>query len=255
MEKRRRIALLDEVRGGLIILMVLHHFFYTLGYLFDVPFGRTIFDGIGIFHPIGAGLFIAICGFCCQLSRSNVKRGVWLAAVAAGMTLVLWLVTPENLIWWGILHCLAVCILLYAALSRLLRHVPLWLGLVVCAVGVVLTWHLPPTPAAGLDPCGGYFGLTGIWELPLSAAVTAQTWLYPLGLAFGDSADYFPLLPWMFVFFAGTFLGRLADAAPEWMCRPHCRWLGAIGRNTLWIYVAHQPVLYGLIWLWFRIVG
>ena len=147
MEEKKRIVWLDELRGLLVIGMVFHHFCYTLGYLFDVEVGRRIFVGFGPLHPLGAGLFILICGFCCHLSHSNVRRGLLLLGAATAMSLFLWIFMPENRIWFGILQLLAVCILLYAAGSRALAHVPLWCGVAVCAVLLVLTWHLPPEEA------------------------------------------------------------------------------------------------------------
>ena len=80
-------------------------------------------------------------------------------------------------------------------------------------------------------------------------AVTVP-WLYPLGLTRPDfaSADYFPLLPWLFLFLMGTVLGG-------WCLRHRdCRLLtvplpGALtfpGRHSLLRYLLHQPVLFGL---------
>ena len=188
MEEKKRIVWLDELRGLLVIGMVFHHFCYTLGYLFDVEVGRRIFVGFGPLHPLGAGLFILICGFCCHLSHSNVRRGLLLLGAATAMSLFLWIFMPENRIWFGILQLLAVCILLYAAGSRALAHVPLWCGVAVCAVLLVLTWHLPPEEAGRWSPGGGFFGIAGLWEVPLPEAVMQQKLLFPLGLARGYSA-------------------------------------------------------------------
>ena len=49
----------------------------------------------------------------------------------------------------------------------------------------------------------------------------------------------------------GVCLGRTAIEGrfPAWMSRSHAPWLSAIGRYTLWIYLAHQPVIYGVCWL------
>lgn len=255
MEEKKRIVWLDELRGLLVIGMVFHHFCYTLGYLFDVEVGRRIFVGFGPLHPLGAGLFILICGFCCHLSHSNVRRGLLLLGAATAMSLLLWIFMPENRIWFGILQLLAVCILLYAAGSRALAHVPLWCGVAVCAVLLVLTWHLPPEEAGHWSPGGGFFGIAGLWEVPLPEAVMQQKLLFPLGLARGYSADYFPLFPWMFVFFAGTFLGRLAPKAPAWACRGHLPFLSTVGRHALWIYLLHQPVIYDLCLAGARLFG
>lgn len=78
-------------------------------------------------------------------------------------------------------------------------------------------------------------------------------WLYPLGLLSPGfhSADYFPLLPWFFLFLAGTVLGGwcldhrdnrlLTLSLPGFLTWP--------GRHSLLIYVLHQPVLFGVSYL------
>ena len=76
-------------------------------------------------------------------------------------------------------------------------------------------------------------------------------WLYPLGLGEFEGADYFPLLPWLFCFLAGSFAGVWAKAGkfPGWMYKSRARWLSWLGKHTLVIYVVHQPVIFGLCWL------
>lgn len=245
----RRIAVLDELRGWMILLMVVHHFGYTMGYLFDKAWGRALFQGFGILHPIGAGLFIVICGFCCRLSHSNLRRGLLLAGVAAATSLALYVFMPSAMIWYGILHMLATCILLYAGLARLLKHVPLWLGVTACALLFALTWHVPAGVVQPFAASGGFFGIRGLWEVAVPVSWQAQRWLYPLGIGIGESADYFPLLPWAFLFFGGTFLGRLAPRAPDFLCRSYVPPIAFIGRHTLWVYLLHQPIIYAVAYV------
>ena len=57
------------------------------------------------------------------------------------------------------------------------------------------------------------------------------------------------LLPWIFLFLAGYWLGEafLQRRAPEFCYREHLPALGWIGRHALIIYLAHQPVVYGVL--------
>ena len=245
---RPRIHLLDELRGLSILLMVGHHFLFSLGYLFGVPFGREWFQRLGVLTPVFAGLFIFLCGLCCHLSHNNWLRGGELAGAAVLLSAVAWLVVPEQMIWFGILHCLAVCVLLFALLRPLLRRVPAPVGLAVCALLFVLTYHVPL-------PEGGYFGLTAAWSVSVPPAWAAQPWLLPFGFSLLPMSDYFPLLPWGFLFLAGTFVGRYAAQGrfPAWTMRRHLPPLAFIGRHTLLVYLLHQPVICGALWLWFRL--
>ena len=76
-------------------------------------------------------------------------------------------------------------------------------------------------------------------------------WRFPLGLGPSGifSADYFPLLPWIFVFLFGTWLGRyIKDGKfPAWFYEASMPGFSTVGRHSLVIYVLHQPVLYGLV--------
>lgn len=244
MEEKKRIAFLDETRGLLVVLMVFFHAFYTGGYLFGWHFPRSLYLFFSPSEIYFAGLFIVICGICCHLSHSNLKRGLVLAGVALGMSLVLWLFMPDNAIWFGILHFLAFGILFYALLEKPLSRIPTWIGFSLCVLFTILTFHVP------FDN-GYYFGISGLFEWHFPSSLLNATYLFPLGLGFIDSADYFPIIPCIFVFLAGTFLGRFfkEEKHPKWMNPVRVKPLGFIGRHALIIYIVHQPILYGIFWI------
>lgn len=247
----RRIGLLDELRGACVLLMVVYHALYTLGYYAEWAFAMRAFVFFMPAEPFFAGVFVALCGFCCTLSRNNWRRGAQLLVIAAVISFVMAVGFSENAIWFGILHLLAVCILLYAVVEKGLKRVPWWVGVPVCVLLAVFLWHLPVQESAG------YVGFPGhpLWTVP--DKVTAQVWLYPLGLGRleGPQGDYFPLIPWAFVFFAGAFAGRLVPYLSAWCRRIHCRPLAFLGRHALVIYVAHQPIIYGVWFLCHRVIG
>lgn len=241
---RRRIHFLDELRGFCIILMVFYHAFYTVGYMFNVSFAQTLFDFFTPIESIFAGIFVFLCGMSCRLSRNNLRRGLLLAAVAVALTLVLWggvqlgWLYNGAVIWFGILHCLAACILLYTLLYPTIRFIPPWLGLLLCTVLFAFCYHIPSGE-------GGYFGFDGLFRLYIPAAEANNPFLYPFGLCpVGATGDYFPLLPWFFCFLGGAYAAMWG--IPKWMNRSRAPFFSRIGRWSLWIYLAHQPVIYGL---------
>lgn len=232
---------MDELRGLCVCLMIAHHALFTLGYLFGVGWAMWLFDTLAWFSPFFAGVFILLCGVSCHLSHSNLRRGLRLLLIAVGMTVVLLIVMPGEVIWFGVLHFLAVALLIYAGLHRPLDRVPARWALPLCAVLFCLFWHMPPKE-------GGYVGLFSLvlWRVPES--LQAKAWLAPLGLGSFVSADYFPLFPWLFCFLAGTVLGRAVKSGrvPAALYRRRVPALAFVGRNALWLYLLHQPVIYGL---------
>ncbi len=248
---RGRIRFLDELRGLCIVLMVFYHAFYVVGYLFDVAFARTLFNFFTPIQPVFAGVFVLICGISCHLSHSNLKRGLFLAGAAALLSLVMWcavfwgVLDRSSYVWFGVLHCLAACILLYTLFRPTLQLIPPWLGILINAVLLFLCWHVP-------FDSGGYFGIDGVfqWYIPLTAPNTP--WLYPFGLCpVYNASDYFPLIPWFFCFLMGSYIGVWAKKGkfPKTLYRSRVPFLATIGKHTLWVYLLHQPVIYGICFL------
>ena len=90
--------------------------------------------------------------------------------------------------------------------------------------------------------------------MPAGLYKTNWFWLGLPDLTQFASADYFPILPWVFLFWCGVFLARLwcpGRGEPPAALRPLC----AIGRNTLLVYMLHQPVIYGALWVWHTVLG
>ena len=249
---RRRICLMDEVRGFAVLCMVVHHALYSIGYLFDVAWGRTLFDVLAVFSPFFATLFVMISGVSSQLSRSNLARGGKLLLISVAMTAVTLIAMPSQAIWFGVLHMLAVSMLVYGLLQKSLRRVPLGVGLAACAVLFFLTAGLH----FGLYP---YVGVPGVPALQWDAYHPAGKWLFPFGirtLTFASS-DYYPIFPWIFAFFAGGFLGRFAasERLPQWVYPSRAPFFSWIGKHALWIYILHQPILSGIIYILQLIFG
>lgn len=130
-------------------------------------------------------------------------------------------------------------------------------GLIVAGCAAVLTF----VTAVFMPSEAIWFGV-----LHLNAAAVLLTCLvYPLlqrlpaGAGLAASAALFALtnqLPegWVFLFWCGVFLARLwlpGRGEPPAALRPLC----AIGRNTLQVYMLHQPVIYGALWVWHTVLG
>lgn len=239
-----RVHLIDEVRGFAIICMVFYHAMYDLVMIFgvDLPvFTSPLMQNI--LQPLFAGLFIFISGAAGHYSRSNVKRGLVCFCFGLVLTAVTAVVLPGELILFGILHFLGIAMMLFPLLKRVADRLPPFVGI---ALGLLLYFIFS-------DISYGRIGLSPFFTIRLPGALYSTPYLFWLGLPGRgfSSSDYFPILPWIFVFFAGCSFGRLLKAkrCPRFFYRMHCRPLAFIGRHTMLIYLLHQPVCYGLMLL------
>ena len=236
--KKRRIELIDEIRGFAIICMVMHHSFYVAAESFDLPISEALFDFMGVLQPYFAALFVVVCGIMCRYSKNNLKRGLVLAGVSACITAVSVFFPNMTEVWFGILHFLAVSILLYVPLKFVFDRVNPYEGTAVMLILFFLTYNIIYSRGA--------FG----YKLP--SELYKYKFLGPLGFPSNDfiSADYFPLLPWVFAFFTGTSLGIIIKklTLPEFMYKKHLPFLSFAGRHTLYIYILHFPLIYALLW-------
>ena len=107
MSQNNRINIIDEVRGALIILVVIYHLFYDLAVMYRVEAVQSAFKVMRFLQPSLPFMFILISGISFQLSRNNLKRGLILGAISLAITLALWIATPDYIILFGILHLLA----------------------------------------------------------------------------------------------------------------------------------------------------
>ena len=239
---RRRITFLDEARGLCIVCMVFFHTFYDLAYIFNFQIGYTLHNFFLPAQPFFAGAFIAICGVCCRLSKSNFKRSGIIAAAAAIVTVVTLVLSEFNIvepIYFGILHLLASSVFIFAVLRPLLNKIHPAAGIAACILLTVLLLNIQDGEI-GIGSVGITFNTKTPELLALPFGI-GKTRLY--------ASDYFPLLPWIFIFFAGTFLGKYftSDKLPEFFYKRHFPPLHIIGRHSLLIYILHQPIIYGLL--------
>jgi uncharacterized membrane protein len=234
-----RIDLIDGLRGLSLVLMVVHHLLYDLAAFAGLPWWVFTNPVLDVAHYVFAGVFVALSGVSSRFSHSNIKRGVKTALCAlliTGVTFTLTYLESGNgtpfltflltyfstfegesyTVVFGILHLLALCMLLYGVFGRWLNRVPAYIWVVLWVLCLTLL-RLDVISAFPFFPDNVY------------------------------SADWFPPLPWVFVFMWGTSVGGAIKAGtfPQWFYERKTPVLAAIGRKSLWIYLLHQPLLLG----------
>jgi len=218
-----RIQIIDGLRGQSILLMVAYHFGYDLILFAGAPPQLIDNPVLDVLQQFFAGVFIFLSGISCRFSRNNLIRGLQMLGVAAVITLVTWGFGMP--VWFGIIHFLGTAAILFSLIRPVVDKISRPVQLLIYIV---------------LHLC----------SLPFVARRYEISWLWWLGFRPAEwaSADYFPLLPWFFVYMAGTLAGAyiVERRLPEWFYTRKVPFLAAIGRNTMIIYIVHQPVLYVL---------
>ena len=184
---KQRIWELDVFRGICILGVIAVHFVYDLVELYglanwDYPFIFTFIRDWGVVA------FLLLSGTCATLGSRSVRRGLIVFGCGLVITAVTFgmyrfgLADYGIIIYFGVLHCLGLCMLLWP----LFRKLPRW-ALVLCGSVLVV------------------LGLW-LWNQPYADVY----WLMPIGLPWKGflSADYFPLLPHFGFFLLGAALGK-----------------------------------------------
>ena len=162
-----------------------------------------------------------------ELWRSTVRRSITLIALALLITAGTYVFVGEAYVRFGILHLLGSMLVLSLPLLTAPLWVTLSVGLAMILVGAYLTT------------------LTVIFP-----------WLIALGVAQAgvEMVDYYPLLPWGGAALLGVACGRLSYpggrrrvALPDFSAVAPLRALRFLGRNSLLVYVLHQPILLGTL--------
>ena len=234
-----RYALLDELRGLDLISMMLFHVCWDLVFLFDMNMGWYAGTPGRLWQQAICWVFILLSGFCAPFGRHMLRRGVTVFAAGALVTAVTLVFMPEDRVVFGVLTFLGSAMLLTGVLEPLLKKIPPAAGLAVSAVLFALTYHLDER----------WLGFGGL-RLALPDAWYANYFTAFFGFLPFDfySTDYFALLPWLFLFWAGYYLHKaVGRRRMEPLRRPVCPALGWMGRHSLLLYLLHQPVIYGVL--------
>lgn len=220
-----RLPALDLARGIALIGMGVFHFVFDLEYFGALPRGTVMQPFWMVFARLVAGSFVFLAGVSLVLAHGQgirwqpFLRGTGLVSLAAlAVSAATFLAMPAFFVFFGILHMIVLGRVLGLAVLR----APVW-GLV--GLAAVVWW-------AGLA---------------LSHAAFDTRWLAWIGFSQTQppSVDLEPLFPWFAPFLLGMAAARLG-LVPRWQGGGVLVWAG---RHSLSIYLIHQPVLLGLLWL------
>jgi len=237
-----RIRSIDMLRGLAILGVVAYHFLYDLDYfgIWRVDFHswwmlsfeflvQIIFLGL-----VGISLYIVFKRKSQEeFERIQLKRFLIILFWAMIISLVTAVFLGQEFVRFGILHLIAVSILILS----LIANYKWWQWVILLVLGALgfSFWCFP-------------IEITNEWFVEFG--------IYPQGFV---SVDYFPLVPWLIVpligFMSAKFWLGLFRQVDSYFAFENK--LGSLirgmGRKTLWVYLGHQPVLFGVLWIWSQI--
>ncbi len=214
-----RIDELDSLRATALVMMLVLNFVTDLNH-FGIMNTETG-DQWWWMARIAASLFVGISGVSYFLAHrleydftktsGRTKRLIFWAFV---ITIITYIFEPSAYVRFGVLHLLALASIVAFPVARK-PEFALGIGLILLII-------------------------------PLSSN-SNLVWLGLRETGF-IAVDYFPLNPWLGIFFIGLALASriYPEGKPLTEIQWPEKWLW-FGRNTLTIYVIHQPILIGLL--------
>ncbi|MEO6564643.1 MAG: heparan-alpha-glucosaminide N-acetyltransferase [Casimicrobiaceae bacterium] len=226
-----RVAAIDNLRGLAIIAMVVYHFCFDLRHfgfitadMYRDPFWLHARTAILSSFLLLAGISLVLAQRDARGRDRFWRHVLRVAAAALLVSAASYVVFPQRYIWFGVLHAIAISLVL---VRPLISRPALALALGVALLVAGNTWSSP-------------------W-------FDHRTWGW-MGFMTAKPAteDYVPLVPWTGMILLGMALAYPLQRNGFQALAVFARlppWLGAMGRHSLAIYLIHQPLLFGALFL------
>lgn len=223
-----RLYWLDLLRSIFLFFMIIYHFYWDLiyfHYINNSAFANLLWTKFAHLTAIG---FLTIVGFSLTLSfelgnkstfnKRFFTRLLKIATSALAISIVTYIIFPENYIFFGILHQILISSLLLFFLLRFN---------ILISILFVLFFLLYNYK----NVYSSYF----LW-LGLSPITTS-------------SLDFVPIFPWTAWTIIGSIIGKFyIKYKIIWNMKPN-NFISWFSKKSLFIYLIHQPILFGLVFI------
>lgn len=237
--KKNRYWEIDSLRGLAIISMVLYHLIFDLYYFYEINF-LTQSNLLIILGKLSAITFLILVGVSLSLKRDNVnnnklffvsitKRSLFILFWAYLITLITYIFTPNETIFFGVLHLIGTSMLISIPLLLMNSNTVDLLFVIIIIISSKIITNIN----------------------------TSHYLLIPIGVTPSpfSSFDYFPLLPWLSYIIVGIILGniyrpyRKKHTISIDIHKNKSLKLSALGQRSLLIYLVHQPAILFVLYI------
>jgi uncharacterized membrane protein len=237
-DRQNRVFAVDVLRGFAMVYIMLYHFIYDLITFAGVKLPFFFTDWWEVVHILFVSLLFIVSGISTHFSRNSLKRGVIVFFLGQSITIATAIIsnitkTDDTLIVFGVLTFIGFSMMIYSVIRPGLEKIdmPWWVLSIISIILFIVFLQFPP------------------YEILSSA----NMWLYPLGIINSEfhSADYFPLIPYFFIFLAGTALAApiISRKFPRFFYQLRMKPLEFIGRHSLLFYIVHQPAIMFILFI------
>lgn len=232
----KRIYNLDKIRGLTIISMVLFHLMYNINFFREISwYNGTLLNKVWQLS-IALSFFI-ISGITSTLlsSKKNIIRGIKTSIIGVLISVATFIFARDQFILWGVINGLGLSMIIGGLLmnNRIFSKKMILIFLLIFA----LSYNIPRNSLIDVS----FFN--HLYEKNI----------FPLGFPSDKfvSADYFPIIPWIFAYFSGISLGSFLNEKNFYNKYGTDNLLAKIGRYSMPIYLIHQVILYPLVSIFF----
>lgn len=246
--KKIRYPLLDNIRGITLVSMMLFHAMWDIVYIYDMDVAWYRGTGAYIWQQSICWTFILLSGFCWSLGHRKWKRGLSVFCAGLVITIVTLVFLPEDRVVFGVLTLLGTCMLITIPMDIIFKRIPTIAGILISIILFFLFRNINT----------GYLGFErwNLISLPICLYSNMITTFFGFTESSFYSTDYFSVFPWIFLFWTGYFLNRLCTQNGYIAVM---KWKGfdafeKLGKNSLLVYMLHQPLIYGILYVVMKLI-
>lgn len=245
---KKRYFVLDAFRGFALVNMILYHALWDMVNIFHVSIPWFKSDVAHIWQQCICWSFILLSGFCWNFGKKKLKNALIVLGASVIITAVTAVFMKNSIILFGVLSLLGSSMLLMIPLDKFLKKLNPYVGFALLFLIFLVTKNISD----------GFVGMGDkvLFEIPGELYCNHLTAYLGFPFAGFYSSDYFPLVPWIFLFVCGYFIYHIFTRLKlmKYLSAFRCRPLEFLGRHSLIIYMAHQPIVYAVLFVIYEFV-